>query len=78
MLWIFFFFWRNGYVSLSDKVVDFVKLLLSKYSFAQEPLKLDDPERMTLDVIKEIYSFYSLSNNLIVSPSYIDSPLLGD
>lgn len=49
---------RNGYVSLSDKVVDFVKLLLSKYSFAQETLKLDDPERMTLDVIKEIYSFY--------------------
>lgn len=49
---------RNGYVSLSDKVIDFVKLLLSRYSFAQEPLKLDDAERMTLDIIKEIYSFY--------------------
>lgn len=24
----------------------------------QKPLRLDDPERMTLDVVKEIYSFY--------------------
>ena len=49
---------RNGYVSLNNTVETFVELLLSKYSFAQKPLKLDDPERMTLDVIKEIYSFY--------------------
>lgn len=32
--------------------------MLENYSFTQEPLKLDDPERMQLDVIKEIYSFY--------------------
>lgn len=49
---------RNGYVSLSDKITDFVKILLTNYSFTSSPLKLDDPERMTLDVIKEIYSFY--------------------
>lgn len=49
---------RNGYVSLNKKIYDFVKLLLSNYSFSQKPLKLDDPERMKLDVVKEIYSFY--------------------
>ncbi len=49
---------RNGYVSLTNKVKDFVVLLLNRYSYAQQPLKLDDPERMTLDVVKEIYSFY--------------------
>ena len=49
---------RNGYISLDKKIYDFVMILLSNYSFTQKPLKLDDPERMTLDVVKEIYSFY--------------------
>ncbi len=49
---------RNGYVSLNNAVKEFVQLLLNRYSYAQPPLKLDDPERMTLDVVKEIYSFY--------------------
>lgn len=49
---------RNGYISLSDNVKEFVGSLLSTYSYAQEPLKLDDPERMVLDIVKEIYSFY--------------------
>lgn len=49
---------RNGYVSLNENIKTFVEKLLAEYSFTQEPLKLDDPERMKLDVIKEIYSFY--------------------
>lgn len=49
---------RNGYISLDKRIYDFVKILLSNYSFTQKPLKLDDPERMTLDVVKEIYGFY--------------------
>ena len=36
----------------------FVNKMLSVYSFAQQPLRLDDNERMTLDIVKEIYSFY--------------------
>lgn len=49
---------RNGYVSLNDNIKSYIGLLLDKYSFLNTPLKLDDSERMTLDVIKEIYSFY--------------------
>ncbi|MEG1301084.1 MAG: hypothetical protein RSC93_10300 [Erysipelotrichaceae bacterium] len=49
---------RIGYVELNDSLVAFVNLLLSKYSYDQEPIKLDDCARMKLDVIKEIYSFY--------------------
>lgn len=49
---------RNGYVSLNNNIKDFVITLLEKYSFLQKPLRLDDQERMTLDVVKEIYSFY--------------------
>lgn len=51
---------RNGYVSLNNSIVNFINALLKKYSFLQKPLKLDDSERMTLDVVKEIYSFYPL------------------
>lgn len=49
---------RNGYVSLNNSIKNFVVTLLEKYSFLQKPLRLDDSERMTLDVVKEIYSFY--------------------
>lgn len=49
---------RNGYVSLNNNIKNFVVTLMEKYSFLQKPLRLDDPERMTLDVVKEIYSFY--------------------
>ncbi len=49
---------RNGYVCLNDKIKEFINLLLDKYAFTQKPLRLDDSERMKLDVIKEIYSFY--------------------
>ena len=49
---------RNGYVSLNNNIKNFVVTLMEKYTFLQKPLRLDDPERMTLDVVKEIYSFY--------------------
>ena len=49
---------RNGYVTLNNDVIEYVEKLLSLYSFTQEPLKLDDPERMKMDVVKEIYNFY--------------------
>ena len=49
---------KNGYVELKQPVISFVQKMLNAYSFAQQPLKLDDSERMTLDIIKEIYSFY--------------------
>lgn len=49
---------RSGYIILNNSIITYVEKLLSKYSFMQEPLKLDDPERMKLDVIKEIYNFY--------------------
>lgn len=49
---------RDGYVKIKNSVSAFVHKMLDVYSFAQQPLKLDDSERMTLDVVKEIYSFY--------------------
>ncbi len=48
----------RGYVELKQDLVDLTKKLLVSYGFAEEPLRLDDPERLKIDVIKEIYSFY--------------------
>lgn len=48
----------NGYVKLSSSIYDFVAKMLDTYSAFDKPLRLDDEERMQLDVVKEIYSFY--------------------
>lgn len=49
---------KNGYVTLNNSIIKYIDKLLSTYSFTQKPLKLDDPERMKTDIIKEIYNFY--------------------
>lgn len=45
-------------VSIPDNIKLLVEKLQSEYSFLENPLLLNDPERLKIDVIKEIYSFY--------------------
>lgn len=45
-------------VSISGNVLSLVSKLESQYSFTAKPLLLNDPERLKIDVIKEIYSFF--------------------
>jgi len=45
-------------VSIPKTIKPLVDLLQNEYSFLEKPLMLNDPERMKIDVIKEIYSFY--------------------
>lgn len=45
-------------VSIPDQLKSFVLLLENEYSFLEKPLLLNDSERLKIDVIKEIYSFY--------------------
>lgn len=49
---------RSGYATIAPGLVDFVNKMLQEHSIYQTPLRLDDEERMRLDVVKEIYSFY--------------------
>jgi len=50
---------RTGYAEIAEKNKDFIKLLLSKYSAFDVPIRLrDDPDRLEFDVRKQIYSFY--------------------
>lgn len=47
-----------GYVELTDNVRAFVIKMLAEYPFTDDPVKLDEKDRMELDIIKKIYSFY--------------------
>lgn len=49
---------KNGYAKISADLFPFVQKMLAVYPYNAEPLKLNDPERMQMDVVKEIYSFY--------------------
>ena len=48
----------DGFVSIMPDMENYISKLLNVYSCFTQPLKLDDPQRMTMDVVKEIYSFY--------------------
>jgi hypothetical protein len=45
-------------VSIPDNIKTLAQQLESEYSFLEKPLLLNDPERLKIDVVKEIYSFY--------------------
>ncbi len=45
-------------VSISTNVLSLVSKLENQYSYTSKPLILNDPERLKIDVIKEIYSFF--------------------
>ena len=48
---------RNEF-SIPENLKSLVEQLENEYSFLEKPLLLNDPERLKIDVIKEIYSFY--------------------
>jgi type II restriction enzyme len=48
----------RNYVTLDPSLLEYYSKLELEYPFDEEPLPLDDPERLKIDVIKEIYNFY--------------------
>ncbi|TQR60272.1 restriction endonuclease [Campylobacter troglodytis] len=48
----------RNFVLMPECLKDFANLLERDNSFLQKPLKLDDKERLKIDIVKEIYSFY--------------------
>ena len=48
-------------VSIPENLRPLIQQLENEYSFLEKPLLLNDPERLKIDVIKEIYSFYPKS-----------------
>lgn len=48
----------RNYVTLNDNIKDFCKILLKNYPYDEIPVQLNDSEKLTIDIKKEIYSFY--------------------
>lgn len=48
----------RNYVSITNNLNAFCTQLLASYSFLDKPLLLRDKERLRIDIVKEIYSFY--------------------
>ena len=55
---------KDTYVELDSEVINFCDKLLSIYSPFKKPLDLNDPHRLSSDVVKEIYSFFP--NELLI------------
>lgn len=49
---------KTGYTEVCPEIRTYIQDLLDNFSFSAIPIALNDPERMQLDTIKEIYSFY--------------------
>lgn len=47
-----------GYITINEKVKEFVGKMLSQYSPFDKPISLKDSERLYIDCVKEVYSFY--------------------
>lgn len=69
---------NNGYFSLNKDVIDFVKNLISKYSPFDDPLDLSLTNRLSDDIVKEIYSFYpdELLEELGIGKDNIEAEIL--
>lgn len=48
----------DGYITIAPNMIDFIDKMLVQYSCFDEPVKFDNPEVLTIDLIKQIYSFY--------------------
>jgi type II restriction enzyme len=48
----------RNFVTLKPELESLSQKMLVEYPYDEQPLRLDDPERLKIDVIKQIYNFY--------------------
>ena len=48
----------HGFISIVPEQKNFIEKMLERYSCFEPPIQLNDPERLQIDCVKEIYSFY--------------------
>ncbi|MDD4110586.1 MAG: restriction endonuclease [Clostridia bacterium] len=48
----------RNFVELNENIISLCHKLQETYSFEEKPLNLEDPERLKIDVVKQIYNFY--------------------
>ncbi|WP_288957558.1 hypothetical protein [uncultured Thomasclavelia sp.] len=48
----------RGYIELSSEIKNFIETMSNQYSLFDKPIDLRDAERLYIDCVKEVYSFY--------------------
>jgi len=48
----------RNFVRLNPRLKNLCRKLMDEYPFDEKPLRLEDPERLKIDVVKQIYNFY--------------------
>lgn len=48
----------RNFVMLNPNLKNLCQKLMNEYPFDEKPLRLEDPERLKIDVVKQIYNFY--------------------
>lgn len=68
---------NDGFVSIMPNMEKFISDMLKVYDCYQLPIRFDDTERMTMDIVKELYSFYpSILTNEIGEEDELQMQLL--
>ncbi|MBQ8565785.1 MAG: restriction endonuclease [Bacteroidaceae bacterium] len=49
---------KDGYIELAPDVKSYINQMLAQYSCFEAPIRLDSPDTLQADLVKEIYSFY--------------------
>lgn len=48
----------DGYITIAPNLVEFIEKMLKKYSCFQQPIRFDNPEMLTAELVKQVYAFY--------------------
>ena len=48
----------DGYITIAPNLVNFIRKLLEQYSCFEQPIRFDNPEILTSELVKQVYSFY--------------------
>lgn len=74
----------DGYITIAPNMVEFINKLLAVYTCFDKPIRFDNPEMLTIELVKQVYSFYpdilskelqeddEMERQLLELPSLID------
>ena len=48
----------DGYITIAPNLVEFIGKMLNQYSCFDQPIRFDNPEILTIELVKQVYSFY--------------------
>lgn len=74
----------DGYITIAPNLVDFIGRMLKQYSCFDQPIRFDNPEMLTIELVKQVYAFYpellsqELQENDEITRQLLELPVLID